>query len=86
MQTVYEAQHFTIVVPDRPHVSRPDGGHMIINPKVTVNDRTQLTREPFPFPRLEIRRQPASIFDYEFDDFQVLDYQHHAPIKAPVAV
>jgi diadenosine tetraphosphate (Ap4A) HIT family hydrolase len=45
MQTVYAAQHFTIVVPDRPHVSRPDGGHMIINPKVTVNDRTQLTRE-----------------------------------------
>ncbi len=45
MQTVIEAQHFTIVVPARPHVSREDGGHMVINPKVTVLDRTQLTRE-----------------------------------------
>jgi diadenosine tetraphosphate (Ap4A) HIT family hydrolase len=45
MKTVFEAQHFTIVVPDRPHVSRLDGGHVIINPKVTVADRTLLTRE-----------------------------------------
>ena len=45
MLTVFEAQHFTIVAPDRPHVSRADGGHMIINPKVVVEDRTQLTRE-----------------------------------------
>lgn len=45
MQTVFEARHFTLVVPDRPHVSRPDGGHLILNPKVTVPDRTHLTRE-----------------------------------------
>jgi diadenosine tetraphosphate (Ap4A) HIT family hydrolase len=45
MLTVIEAQHFIIVAPDRPHVSRPDGGHLIINPKVAVSDRTQLTRE-----------------------------------------
>ncbi len=45
MQTVFEAQHFNIYVPDRPHVSRPDGGHMIIRPKAAVTDRTQLTRE-----------------------------------------
>ncbi len=45
MQTVFEAQHFNIFVPDRPHVSRADGGHMIIRPKVAVTDRTQLTRE-----------------------------------------
>src|SRR5436190_6097955 len=48
--------------------------------------QTQLARTPFPYPVLNIRRRPASIFDYEFDDFEVLDYQHHAPIKAPVAV
>jgi diadenosine tetraphosphate (Ap4A) HIT family hydrolase len=45
VQTVFEARHFTIVVPARPHVSRPDGGHLIINPKVTVPDRTALNRE-----------------------------------------
>jgi thymidylate synthase len=47
---------------------------------------TQLARTPFPYPLLNIRRRPVSIFDYEFEDFEVLEYQHHAPIKAPVAV
>jgi thymidylate synthase len=48
--------------------------------------QTQLAREPLPYPVLNIKRRPASIFDYEPEDFEVLDYQHHAPIKAPVAV
>ncbi len=47
---------------------------------------TQLARTPYPYPTLQIRRQPASILDYAYDDFEVLDYQHHPAIKAPVAV
>ena len=46
----------------------------------------QLSREPHPFPTLNIKRRPASIFDYELEDFEVLGYQHHPAIKAPVAV
>ena len=46
----------------------------------------QLSRTPHPYPTLVIKRRPASIFDYAYEDFEVLDYQHHAPIKAPVAV
>jgi thymidylate synthase len=46
----------------------------------------QLSRAPMPYPTLHIKRQPASIFDYEFEDFEFLDYQHHPAIKAPVAV
>ncbi len=46
----------------------------------------QLSRQPYPYPRLEILRTPASIFDYAFEDFAVADYLHHPPIKAPVAV
>ncbi|OWT58351.1 thymidylate synthase [Candidimonas nitroreducens] len=46
----------------------------------------QLSRAPYPYPRLHIRRKPASIFDYEYADFEVLDYQAHPHIKAPVAV
>jgi thymidylate synthase len=46
----------------------------------------QLSRAPFVYPTLNIKRKPASIFDYEFEDFEVLDYQCHAAIKAPVAV
>jgi thymidylate synthase len=46
----------------------------------------QLSRAPRPYPVLNIKRQPASIFDYEYEDFEVLDYQPHPAIKAPVAV
>jgi thymidylate synthase len=48
--------------------------------------QTQLQRAPFAFPTLRILRRPASIFAYEYEDFEVLEYQHHAAIKAPVAV
>ncbi|MCC7459130.1 MAG: thymidylate synthase [Nitrospira sp.] len=48
--------------------------------------RTQLARAPFAYPRLQLERRPASIFDYAYEDFALLDYQCHAPIKAPVAV
>lgn len=47
--------------------------------------REQLTREPYPFPTLRLRRA-ESLFDYSFDDVVVEDYQHHPAIKAPVAV
>jgi len=46
----------------------------------------QLTRSPFPAPTLHIKRRPESIFDYQFEDFEVRDYQCHPAIKAPVAV
>jgi diadenosine tetraphosphate (Ap4A) HIT family hydrolase len=42
---VYKAKHFTVAAPQQPHVSRGDGGHLIINPRVAVEDRTHLTRE-----------------------------------------
>ncbi|HYM28356.1 MAG TPA: thymidylate synthase [Steroidobacteraceae bacterium] len=46
----------------------------------------QLSRPPLPLPQLSIRRRPASIFEYAYEDFEFVNYQHHAPIKAPVAV
>jgi thymidylate synthase len=46
----------------------------------------QLARTPLPAPRLEIRRRPASLFDYRYEDFEFANYQHHAGIRAPVAV
>ena len=47
---------------------------------------TLLGRTPFPYPSLRLRRRPASIFDYDFEDFEVVGYQHHPAIRAPVAV
>ena len=46
----------------------------------------QLRRDPYPYPTLRLQRRPPSILDYEFEDFEVLDYQHHPAIRAPVAV
>jgi len=46
----------------------------------------QLTREPLPLPRLAMRRRPESIFDYRYEDFEVLNYESHPHIAAKVAV
>lgn len=46
----------------------------------------QLTREPLPLPALNIKRKPDSIFDYVFEDFELVGYESHPHIKAPVAV
>jgi thymidylate synthase len=46
----------------------------------------QLQREPMPLPSLRIRRRPASIFDYQYEDFEIVNYQFHPAIKAPVAI
>ncbi len=46
----------------------------------------QLSREPRPLPKLVIKRKPASIFDYRFEDFEIEGYDPHPGIKAPVAI
>ncbi|HTT09787.1 MAG TPA: thymidylate synthase [Burkholderiaceae bacterium] len=48
--------------------------------------REQLSRTPRPLPRLEIKRRPPSLYDYVYEDFEVLGYDPHPHIKAPVAV
>jgi len=46
----------------------------------------QLSRTPLPPPRLQLRRRPPSLFDYQYEDFEIMDYQYHPAIRAPVAV
>jgi thymidylate synthase len=48
--------------------------------------KEQLSRAPYPLPKLVIKRKPASIFDYQFEDFEIVGYQCHPHIKAPVAI
>lgn len=48
--------------------------------------KLQLTREPYPLPRLAIKRKPESIFDYRYEDFEMLDYRAHPHIKAVISV
>jgi thymidylate synthase len=58
--------------------------HIYANHLEQVN--TQLAREPRALPQLTIKRKPASIYDYTFDDFEITGYDAHPAIKAPVAV
>jgi thymidylate synthase len=46
----------------------------------------QLTREHYPLPKLIVRRRAATLFDYQFEDFEIQDYQAHPHIKGEVAV
>lgn len=48
--------------------------------------KTQLERNPLPLPKLIIKQRPASLFDYQFEDFEFINYQSHPSIKAPIAV
>lgn len=47
---------------------------------------TQLKRTPGPLPKLKIHRKPVSILDYRYEDFEIVDYEAQAHIKAPIAV
>jgi len=46
----------------------------------------QLSRTPYPLPKLLLKRKPGSLFDYEYEDFEIIDYRYHAAIKAQIAV
>jgi thymidylate synthase len=58
--------------------------HLYVNHLSQADE--QLTREPYALPVLKIKRKPPSIFEYDYPDFEVLDYQSHPTIKAPIAV
>ena len=58
--------------------------HLYSNHLEQANE--QLQREPLPLPRLAIKRRPPSIFDYKYEDFEILNYESHPHIKAAVAV
>jgi len=58
--------------------------HIYVNQMEGVQE--QLKREPRPLPKLLIKRKPASILEYQFEDFELTGYDPHPPIKYPVAV
>ena len=58
--------------------------HVYLNHLDQIDE--QLSRSTFPIPTLRILRRPDSIFDYEYEDFELVNYQFHPSIKAPVAV
>lgn len=58
--------------------------HLYLNHLEQVEE--QLARAPYPLPTLAIKRRPPTLFDYQFEDFEIANYQSHPAIKAPVAV
>ncbi len=58
--------------------------HLYLNHLEQVD--TQLEREPYPLPRLELRRAVDSILDFRYEDFELVGYRHHPAIRAPIAV
>lgn len=48
--------------------------------------KLQITRVPYPLPKLVISRRPDTIFDYKYEDFEIVDYVSHPGIKAPIAI
>lgn len=48
--------------------------------------KTQLTREPYPLPQMHLNPQVSSILDFSYDDFELVGYQCHPRIPAPIAV
>lgn len=64
---------------------RLDGGDCHVYDNHVDQVLEQLSREPYPYPNIEIRKAD-SLFDYQYEDFTIVDYRHHPTIKAPVAV
>jgi thymidylate synthase len=58
--------------------------HIYDNHHDQVNE--QLSREPYPYPTVKLNRKPDSIFDYKFEDIELVNYQSHPTIRASVAV
>ena len=46
----------------------------------------QLSRRPLPLPTMRLNPAVRDLFEFRYEDFELVDYQHHAPIKAPIAV
>jgi thymidylate synthase len=58
--------------------------HLYLNHLQQVDE--QLSRKPHQLPRLSIKRKPASLFEYQYEDFEIAGYHSHTAIKAPIAV
>lgn len=62
------------------------GGDVHLYDNTLEQAQEQVSRKPFPLPKLVIKRKPDSIFDYQFDDFEIVEYESHPHIKAQVSV
>jgi thymidylate synthase len=62
------------------------GGDVHLYLNHTEQAREQLLRQPYALPTLKINRKPDSIYDYVYEDFELVNYQSHPNIKAPISI
>ncbi len=62
------------------------GGDVHLYNNTIEQAKLQVSRKPYPLPTLKINKKPNSIFEYKFEDFEILNYQSHPHIKAKVSV
>lgn len=79
----YMIGHVCNLSPDRIIITIGDA-HIYKNHIDQVNE--QLSRTPYDFPKLEINRKVNNIFDFKYEDFDLINYKCHSSIKAPIAV
>jgi thymidylate synthase len=64
--------------------------HTIGDAHIYVNHldqaKLQLDRKPFPLPEIKLNPEVQSIFDFNYEDFELVNYRYHPHIKAPIAV
>ena len=58
--------------------------HLYLNHLEQANE--QLQRKPYPLPTLKINRKPGSIFEYKYEDFELINYESHPHISAPISI
>ncbi len=62
------------------------GGDVHLYANHFVQAKEQLSREMYSLPQLKINRKPKDLFSYRYEDFEIVDYQAHPSIKAPISV
>lgn len=80
----------TMMIAQVTHLEPGDFVHTLGDAHLYLNHleqvETQLAREPYPLPTMHINSNVKSVFDFTYDDFELVNYQSHPGIKAPVAV
>ena len=76
------AQHFDLNVGD--FIWTGGDVHLYLNHMEQAKE--QLSRKPYELPKLNIKRKPDSIYDYAYEDFELVNYQCHPHIKAPISI
>ena len=85
-ELVSDLQAPRLCEPEQKRSGNESAGHSVAREQPLEQARLQLTRDPRPLPRMELNPEIKNIHEFKFEDFQLLGYDPHPSIKAPIAV